>query len=99
VFTLVDHPVISAGTLSKLFESTAPIAIPRFQGKRGHPVLMQRLVFEEYLAEPVTATVRDVIDRHAAWIDYIEVEDPGISDDIDNPQLYENLLAREAGRV
>jgi molybdenum cofactor cytidylyltransferase len=99
VFTLVDHPVISAATLGKLFESDAPIAIPRFRGKRGHPVLVRRRIFEEYLAEPLTAKVRDVIDRHAFEVDYIEVEDPGISDDIDNPQLYENLLAREAGRL
>ncbi|HWE49495.1 MAG TPA: nucleotidyltransferase family protein [Bryobacteraceae bacterium] len=99
IFTLVDHPVISAATLDRLFESKAPIAIPRFQGKRGHPVLVRRRIFEEFLAEPLTAKVRDTIDRHAAAIDYIEVEDPGISDDIDNPQLYESLLAREAGRA
>jgi molybdenum cofactor cytidylyltransferase len=96
VFTLVDHPVISAATLDRLFDSRAQLAIPRFNGKRGHPVLARRRIFEEFLAEPVTAKVRDVIDRHAAEIDYIEVDDPGISDDIDNPQLYESLLAREA---
>ncbi len=96
MFTLVDHPVISAATLDRLFESTAEIAIPRFNAKRGHPVLVRRRIFEELLAEPLTAKVRDVIDRHAAEIDYIEVDDPGISDDIDNPRLYESLLAREA---
>jgi len=96
VFTLVDHPVISAATLDRLFDSHAEIAIPRFNDKRGHPVLVRRRIFEEFLAEPVTAKVRDVIDRHAAEIDYIEVEDPGISDDIDNPELYRSLLAREA---
>jgi len=37
-----------------------------------------------------------VIDRHAAEIDYIEVTDPGIADDIDDPALYEQLLARES---
>jgi hypothetical protein len=38
-----------------------------------------------------------VIDRHAAEILYLEVDDRGISDDIDDPALYEQLLAREAG--
>ena len=45
---------------------------------------------------PSTSKVRDVIDRHAGEIDYVEVDDPGISDDIDDPALYEQLLAREA---
>ncbi len=96
VFTLVDHPAISAATLDRLLASPADIAIPRFESKRGHPVLVRRRIFEEFLAEPLTAKVRDVIDRHAAEIDYLEVNDPGIFDDIDNPELYASLLAREA---
>jgi CTP:molybdopterin cytidylyltransferase MocA len=99
LFTLVDHPAIAASTVSILMQSTAQIAIPRFGGKRGHPVLTRRAIFEEFLTEPLTAKVRDVIDRHAAEIDYIEVDDAGISDDIDNPELYQNLLAREAARL
>jgi molybdenum cofactor cytidylyltransferase len=99
LFTLVDHPAITLATVNRLLESTAPLAIPRRDGKRGHPVLTRRPIFEQFLAEPLSAKVRDVIDRHADEIDYIEVNDPGISDDIDDPRLYQNLLAREAERV
>jgi molybdenum cofactor cytidylyltransferase len=98
LFTLVDHPAISASTVDALLASNASIAIPKFQGRRGHPVLIRREIIQEFLLEPVTAKVRDVIDRHASEIEYIEVSDPGISDDIDNPALYEQLLAREALR-
>jgi molybdenum cofactor cytidylyltransferase len=98
LFTLVDHPAISLSTLDALLRSKAPIAIPRFENRRGHPVLVRREIFEEFLREPRDAKVRDVIDRHAADIAYIEVGDPGISDDIDDPALYEELLAREASR-
>lgn len=98
LFTLVDHPAIAPETVETLLRSTAPIAIPRHHGKRGHPVLVRRRIFEEFLTEPLSAKTRDTIDRHAAEIDYIEVDDPGISDDIDNPELYENLLAREGVR-
>ena len=38
-------------------------------------------------------------DSHLNCIRYIDVEDPGISDDVDNPALYEALLAREAART
>jgi hypothetical protein len=61
-------------------------------------VLIRRQIAREFLAEPVTSKVRDVIDRHAGEIEYIDVDDPGISDDIDDPALYEKLLAREAAR-
>jgi molybdenum cofactor cytidylyltransferase len=96
VFTLVDHPAISISTVDALLRSDAPIAIPRFDNTRGHPVLIRARIIREFLSEPAASKVRDVIDRHAAEIEYIEVGDPGISDDIDDPALYEKLLAREA---
>jgi molybdenum cofactor cytidylyltransferase len=95
-FTLVDHPAISLSTVDALLQSEATIAIPRAEGRRGHPVLIRRAIFQEFLTEPPASKVRDVIDRHSAEIEYIEVADPGISDDIDDPALYEKLLAREA---
>ncbi len=99
LFTLVDHPAVSSATVDAVLESKAPIAIPRFQNKRGHPVLIRAEIAAEFLREPATSKVRDVIDRHAHEIEYIEVADPGIWDDIDDPALYEKLLAREATRV
>jgi CTP:molybdopterin cytidylyltransferase MocA len=95
-FTLVDHPAISLFTVDALMRSDATIAIPRFESTRGHPVLIRRAMFQEFLEEPPASKVRDVIDRRAAEIEYIEVGDPGISDDVDDPALYEKLLAREA---
>jgi molybdenum cofactor cytidylyltransferase len=99
LFTLVDHPAISLSTVDALLRSGTKIAIPRFEGKRGHPVLIRREIVSEFLLEPPASKVRDVIDRHAHEIEYIEVADPGISDDIDDPALYEKLLAREASEV
>ena len=98
-FTLVDHPAISLSTVDALMRSDATIAIPRFENTRGHPVLIRRAIFEEFLEEPPASKVRDVIDRHSSEISYIEVGDPGIADDIDDPALYEKLLAREAART
>jgi CTP:molybdopterin cytidylyltransferase MocA len=96
LFTLVDHPAISHSTVDALLRSEATIAIPRFENNRGHPVLIRGEIIREFLAEPPASKVRDVIDRHTGEIAYIEVGDPGISDDIDDPALYEKLLAREA---
>jgi len=99
LFTLVDHPAISPDTVARLIETDADIAIPRLDGKRGHPVLLSRGIADEYLREPASAKARDVIDRHAEHILYLDVDDPGIRDDVDDPSLYEALLAREAARL
>lgn len=96
LFTLVDHPAVEPGTIDALLESNAPIAIPRIDRRRGHPVLIRRSVMDEFVNEPSGSKVRDVIDRHAAEIEYINVADSGIADDIDDPRLYAELLAREA---
>ncbi|HTA44743.1 MAG TPA: nucleotidyltransferase family protein [Bryobacteraceae bacterium] len=99
IFTLVDHPAVLPSTVDTVMQSSAAIAIPRFENRRGHPVLIRRRIADEFLSEPLTSKVRDVIDRHASEIQYVEVDDPGISDDIDDPALYEKLLAREAARI
>lgn len=99
VFTLVDHPAVTPATVDAVLASPALIAIPRSENRRGHPVLIRRSIAEEFLKEPLTSKVRDVIDRHAAEIEYIDVDDAGISDDIDDPSLYAKLLQREAARL
>lgn len=96
LFTLVDHPAVSPATITALLKSNAPIAIPRYNGRRGHPVIINATIAREFLDEPVSAKVRYLIDRHSAGIDYIDVPDPGINDDIDDPALYQALLEREA---
>lgn len=94
-FTLVDHPAVATATLRQLLTSDAPIVIPRVSGKRGHPVLINAEIAREFLGEPLSAKVRDTIDRNASVIHYLDVEDTSIHDDIDDPALYQALLARE----
>jgi len=95
LFTLVDHPAVTRETIGALLASTAEIAIPKFNGKRGHPVLIRRRIAEEILAEPYTSKLNTVMDRHASEIHYIDLNDSGITDDIDDPDAYRKLLHRE----
>lgn len=100
LFTLVDHPALQRETVRALFRSSdAAIVIPRFTGKRGHPVIMRREIALEVMTEPVTSKLNHVLDRHADETHYIDVDDPGVRDDIDDPQLYRDLLTREGARV
>ncbi len=99
LFTLVDHPAVTRETVDALTRSQALIAIPRFNRRRGHPVAIRSEIAREFLAEPLSAKVRNLVDRHAADIEYIDLPDPGIIDDIDDPDLYLSLLQREAAKT
>lgn len=95
LFTLVDHPAVSAATVGDLLQPHDALVIPRFIAKRGHPVVMSRAIARAFIAEPPTSKLSDVIDRHLSQIRYIDVEDPAVRDDIDDPRSYQDLLARE----
>jgi molybdenum cofactor cytidylyltransferase len=93
IFSLVDHPAVRASTLTRLAASQAPLAIPRLLGRRGHPVFFARPLLAEFLALPPDASARTVVDRHAADVEYVDVDDPGILQDIDDPEAYRRLVA------
>jgi molybdenum cofactor cytidylyltransferase len=93
IFGLVDHPSVQPSTLARLAASPAPLAIPRLAGRRGHPVFFSRALIAEFLALPPDADARIVVERHAAEIEYVEVDDPGILQDIDDPEAYRRLVA------
>jgi len=92
VFTPVDHPNVEPATVAKLIASGAPIAIPQYLGRHGHPVLFSRSLIPEFLALPPDSQARDVTHRHASDTRYIDVADAGILDDIDDPEAYRRLL-------
>jgi len=97
LFTLVDHPAAASATIDALLTppSQAPLRIPRYDGRRGHPVWFSRQLIPEFLALPATAAARDVVQRYADQIEYIDVDDPGILADIDDPDAYRRLLAED----
>lgn len=66
---LIDHPLISADLVAELvqtFYSTgAPIVLPVFEGKRGHPVIFSAELFQELLDAPLEEGARSVVWAHA----------------------------------
>jgi len=92
LFTPVDHPNVERATVAKLVASGAPIAIPQYIGRHGHPVLFSRSLIPEFLALPSDSQARAVTHQHASQIQYVDVADPGILDDIDDPEAYHRLL-------
>jgi len=95
LFTLVDHPNASDATIAAVLNaSEAPVVIPRYRGKKGHPVRLSRAVIDELLALSPAAKPTDVLYRHIDATHFLDLDDPGIVDDIDDPRAYSELLAR-----
>ena len=93
IFAPVDHPNIEPATVARLIDSAAPVAIPRYLGRHGHPVLFAQSLLPEFLALEPCDQARTVLHRHADVTRYVDVPDAGILDDIDDPEAYRRLLA------
>ncbi|MCY4573489.1 MAG: nucleotidyltransferase family protein [Gemmatimonadetes bacterium] len=106
LFTPVDNPAVASETVRAVIRgwecSQAAIVAPSYQGKRGHPVLADMAIANEFLDEGLADGARTVVRRDPARVLEVPVPDPHIADDIDTPQRYadrfpgEGQAAREA---
>jgi molybdenum cofactor cytidylyltransferase len=94
---LVDHPAVSVETVKRIVatfrECDAPVVIPTYHGRRGHPVLIGRQLFEELLGLTSDAGADSVVRRYRPATQFVEVEDEGIVIDVDDPEGYRRLIA------
>jgi molybdenum cofactor cytidylyltransferase len=86
LFTLVDHPDPAPETLRALIDLDAPMSIPVYHGRKGHPVFFRREVISELLALDPESEAKIITRRHAVETRLVPVEDPAILDDIDDPE-------------
>lgn len=92
LFTLVDHPAVSAETIGALLGLGAGLVrVPRYQGRRGHPIWFARELVAEFLALPESGAARDVVALHAGQTEYLDLDDAGIVADVDDPASYRAL--------
>jgi molybdenum cofactor cytidylyltransferase len=92
LFTLVDHPAVAASTLDALLAPPRRLLrVPRYRDQRGHPIWFARDLIPEFLALPQNGAARDIVAAHAAATEFIDVDDPGIRADIDDPAAYQRL--------
>ncbi len=92
LFLPLDYPAIREETIAALCAAPpANVTMPRFEGTRGHPVLISKMVVAELLALPPGAAARDVIRSYNATVQYVDVNDPAILMDVDTPEDYQAL--------
>ncbi|HYL77587.1 MAG TPA: nucleotidyltransferase family protein [Bryobacteraceae bacterium] len=98
LFTPVDHPSLRSATIEKLAADfrthRAPVTIPTYQSRHGHPVCIARPPIAELLALQATSQASEIIHRYRSETVYVDVDDPGVTIDVDDPKAYAELVAR-----
>ncbi len=94
LFTLVDHPAPLPSTVLSLISMEAPISIPVYYGRKGHPVYFRRDVLTEFMGLSADSQASVVSRRHAMETRLVKVDDPGILDDIDDPEALRHFGER-----
>lgn len=92
---LGDQPQIQKGSIRAVCEAYRQtgegIVVPSFRMRRGHPWLVARPLWREILRMNSPESPRDFLHRHAAEIQYVNVDTPSILADLDTPQDYEDF--------
>jgi molybdenum cofactor cytidylyltransferase len=88
VVALADMPGVLPETVARVAQALrdgATIVAPRYQGQRGHPVGLAPRFLGELLALQGDAGARAIVAAHQDRITLIDVDDPGVTKDIDTP--------------
>jgi molybdenum cofactor cytidylyltransferase len=90
---LGDQPRIQPRVVNQLAmayaEGRGPIVAPRFESQRGHPILIDRRYWQEFLALPADAAPRDVINHYKDQVAFVDVDTDSILGDVDTPEDYQ----------
>ena len=93
--TLVDVPMVSASTVSRVVaawqRARAPIVRPAIGDRHGHPVIFDRAVFDALRRAPIDGGAKAVVRMHEHDLLNVPVEDEGCLIDVDTPDEYRQL--------
>ncbi|HSJ26374.1 MAG TPA: nucleotidyltransferase family protein [Longimicrobiales bacterium] len=88
----VDLPLVTPATAAAVVDAyrrePGPLFLPFHNTVAGHPVLLDRALFDELSDPALEEGVRSLIMRHARDLKEVKVMDPGILIDIDTPDDY-----------
>jgi molybdenum cofactor cytidylyltransferase len=101
LITLVDVPLVSAATVRAVIDryrqTRAPVVRPVRGGEHGHPVLLDRSLFDAIRRADPALGAKSVVRAHVSPAGDVAVEDDGAFLDIDTPDEYERALGRRGG--
>jgi molybdenum cofactor cytidylyltransferase len=97
LMVLADQPGLTPEllrTITARYRRTgAPIVVPVYRGRRGNPVLFDRVLLPELAAAEGDRGGRTLIIRYEARLECVEIDDPGVILDVDTREDYEQAQA------
>lgn len=91
----VDHPLVSARLVNSLIvtflETRAPIVLPLYEGRRGHPVIFSASVYEELLRAPPETGARAVVWAHKNGVQEVSTTEEGCVLNLNDPDAIVKL--------
>ncbi len=98
LIALGDQPRIQAAVVAALIaafpDASGGIVAPSYAMRRGHPMLIARRYWGEFMALAEEDAPRTVIARHQDAITYVICEDDSVLGDIDTPEQYAHERAK-----
>lgn len=90
-----DVPLVSAETIQRMADAPGSIAVPVYQGKSGHPVMLEKTVFSHVLSYKGDGGLRGAMETWEEGTTSVELEDQGVLLDTNTQGDYESLLQYE----
>jgi molybdenum cofactor cytidylyltransferase len=87
---LIDHPLISSDLVNELIEqfyvTRSRIVLPKYEGRRGHPVIFPATLYDELLRAPLDKGARAVVWAHAADVLEVPTNEEGCVLNLNDPE-------------
>jgi molybdenum cofactor cytidylyltransferase len=100
ILFLVDHPLISHSVVDQLisafYSAKAPLVIPTYRGRRGHPVVFSSNLYEELLSAPADTGARAVVWAHKDEVLEMETNEEGVVFNLNDPDSLRDALGDTA---
>ena len=98
VLSLVDQPEIGPNVVDQIIaefeKSRAPIVIPTYSGRNGHPILLDIKFKLDIQNLGPQEDLRRIVRGHRDQTARVEVPEPAVLEDFDLPEDYERVLRR-----
>jgi molybdenum cofactor cytidylyltransferase len=96
ILCLIDHPLISRilvdGLIDQFYATHAPVVLPIFEGRRGHPVIFSAVLYPELEKAPDQLGARSVVWAHEAEVsEHITMEE-GCVVNLNDPAAFARIM-------
>lgn len=97
----VDQPRVAAATMAEVIATwtatRAPVTVPTYEGRRGHPVIFDRAAWSDLLTAPTDEGARSVVRAYGDAVACVAVDDPWILVDADTPADHDTMQRGAGG--